>query len=258
MTPFLSKIYFASDFHLGAPGLLSSREREKTIVRWLDQISGDASQLYLVGDVFDFWFDYKKVVPRGYTRLLGKLAELRDKGIEIIFFTGNHDLWMKDYFSVELDIPILHEPITQTLGGKLFYIGHGDGLGPGDHGYKRLKKLFRNPLAQFAFRWIHPDIGIGLADFFSKKSRQAQAPVQQFLGTDREWLISFVEKEYTQTPADYFIFGHRHLPIDYTLSNGRSRYVNLGDWLSFQSYAEFDGIELKLKFYEKDDVAIRI
>lgn len=254
----LGKVYFASDFHLGAPGLLSSREREKTIVRWLNDISKDADQLFLVGDVFDFWFDYRRVVPRGYTRLLGKLAELRDGGVEIFFFTGNHDLWMKDYFLEELNIPILHEPVTRTIGNMNFYIGHGDGLGPGDHGYKRLKKLFRNPLAQFAFRWIHPDVGIGLADYFSRKSRKAQAPVQNFLGVDREWLIAFAEEECRQRPADYFIFGHRHLPIDYTLSNQRSRYVNLGDWLSFQSYAEFDGTDLKLRFYEREDVAIYI
>ena len=250
------KIYFASDFHLGVSGKLSSKKRESLLVQWMDEISLDASHLFLVGDVFDFWFDYKYVVPKGHIRLLGKIAELKDKGIDIRFFTGNHDMWMKSYFKDELDIPIYHEPIIEELFGQIFFIGHGDGLGPGDHGYKTLKHVFRNPLAQFLFKWLHPDIGMALAHFFSNKSRYSQNLVQQYLGDKEEWLIQFVEEEYTHTKPDFFIFGHRHLPIDYTLKNGKSRYINLGDWLSFQSFAVFDGQKLELKFYKNENASI--
>ena len=246
------KVYFASDFHLGVPGRVSSKERETLIVQWMDEIALDASHLFLVGDVFDFWFDYKHVVPKGYIRLLGKIAELKDKGVDIRFFTGNHDMWMKSYLIDELNIPIYHEPIIENIYGKIFFIGHGDGLGPGDYGYKKLKHLFRNPLAQFLFKWMHPDIGISLAHFFSNKSRYSQNMVQSYLGHDQEWLIQYVEEEYNHSKPDFFIFGHRHLPIDYTLINGNTRYINLGDWLSFQSFAEFDGQYLELKFYKNE------
>jgi UDP-2,3-diacylglucosamine hydrolase len=248
----LIKAYFTSDFHLGDSSKIVSRQREALIVEWMDKISQDATHLFLVGDVFDFWFDYKKVVPKGYIRILGKIAELKDKGIDVRFFTGNHDLWMKDYLWTELSIPIYQKPILENLGSKKFFIGHGDGLGPGDYGYKRLKKLFKNPLAQWLFRWIHPDIGISLANYFSGKSREAQAPVQKYLGPDKEWLIQYVHKKHPTIQADYYIFGHRHLPIDYNIYGTQSRYVNLGDWLNFQSYAEFDGSSLKLKFYKND------
>ena len=159
---------------------------------------------------------------------------------------------MKDYLWTELGIPIYQKPILENLGSKKFLIGHGDGLGPGDYGYKRLKKLFKNPLAQWLFRWIHPDIGISLANYFSGKSREAQAPVQKYLGPDKEWLIQYVQKKHPTIQADYYIFGHRHLPIDYNIYGTQSRYVNLGDWLNFQSYAEFDGSSLQLKFYKND------
>lgn len=248
----MNAIYFASDFHLGSPGRLDTHQREKLIVQWLDEMKGDMKALYLVGDVFDFWFDYKKVVPRGFIRILGKLAELKDRGVEIYYFTGNHDLWMFDYLKKELDIPIYHEPIEVELQNKKLMIGHGDGLGPGDHGYKRLKKLFSSPVAQTLFRWIHPDLGIGLADYFSSKSREAQDAVQQFLGPDKEWLIQYAEKTLLDKSFDFFVFGHRHLPIDYTLKNGSSRYINLGDWLQFQSYAVLKGGQMQIRFYKND------
>lgn len=248
----MNTIYFASDFHLGSPGRLDSVSREKLIIAWLDEVKSDMKALYLLGDVFDFWFDYKKVVPRGFIRILGKLAELKDRGVEIYYFTGNHDLWMFDYLQKELEIPIYHDPIEITIQNKNLLIGHGDGLGPGDHGYKRLKKLFSNPMAQKLFRWIHPDVGIGLANYFSSKSRESQDAVQDFLGADKEWLIQYSEKKVKQKEYDYLIFGHRHLPIDYTLSNGKSRYINLGDWLQFQSYATLIDGELKLRFYKNE------
>jgi UDP-2,3-diacylglucosamine hydrolase len=248
----LDTIYFASDFHLGSPGVLDTHLREKRIVQWLDEAKSDMQALYLVGDVFDFWFDYKKVIPRGFIRILGKLAELKDSGTDIFFFTGNHDLWMIDYLQKELDIPIYHNPIEITLQNKKCMIGHGDGLGPGDHGYKRLKKLFSNPVAQSMFRWIHPDMGIGLADYFSSKSRESQDALQEFLGPEKEWLIQYAERKLSEKPTDYFIFGHRHLPIDYTLTNGISRYINLGDWLSFQSYAKMKDGKISMHFYKNE------
>ncbi len=248
----MDTIYFTSDFHLGSPGVLNSHLREKRIVQWLEESKQDMKALYLVGDIFDFWFDYKKVVPRGFIRILGKLAELKDQGIDIYYFTGNHDLWMFDYLQKELDIPIYHEPIEIELQGKKCLIGHGDGLGPGDHNYKRLKKVFSSPIAQTLFRWLHPDIGIGLADFFSSKSREAQNAVQEYLGPEKEWLIQYAEKKQIEKNLDYYIFGHRHLPIDFILKNGSSRYINLGDWLSFQSYATMKEGSIALHFYKND------
>lgn len=252
----MSAVYFASDFHLGTPAKLDSLSREKLLVNWLDSCKADMAALYLVGDVFDFWFDYKKVVPRGFIRILGKLAELKDSGIPIYYFTGNHDLWMFDYLQKELDIPIYHEPIEVLIQGKKILIGHGDGLGPGDHGYKMIKKVFANKAAQYLFRWIHPDLGIAMANFFSSKSREAQDAVQEFLGPDKEWLIQYAESQVLTKDYDYLIFGHRHLPIDYKLKNGKSHYINLGDWLNFQSYAVIKEGELSLKFYMNPNASI--
>lgn len=222
------------------------------IIEWLDNISGDVAELYLVGDVFDFWFDYKTVIPRGFTPILSRLFELRKNNIPVYFFTGNHDLWMFDYFTKELDIPIYKNPIIKEIQGKKIYIGHGDGLGPGDHGYKLIKKLFTNPIAQKMFRWLHPDVGIGLANYFSSKSREAQDAVQEFLGPEKEWLIQFAEHQLHIDPCDYYIFGHRHLPIDYLLSNQHSRYINLGDWITFRSYAKMQEGNVHLHFYQND------
>ena len=246
------KIYFASDFHLGTDARLSSSERERQIVRWLDSIKEDAEAIYLVGDVFDFWFEYSTVVPKGYVRLLGKLAELRDAGIPIYFFIGNHDMWMFKYFEEELDIPIYRKPIVRELKGKTFFIGHGDGLGPGDYGYKFLKKVFANPICQWLFARLHPNFGIGLASFWSNKSRDANPAEENFLGDDGEWLLIYANEQLDKQPADFYVFGHRHLPIDHTLKNGSSRYINLGEWMHYNSYAVFDGEQLEIKFFEND------
>lgn len=248
----MGKIYFASDFHLGSPNAATSAEREARIIRWLEAIEEDAEALYLVGDVFDFWFEYKTVVPKGFVRLLGKLAQLRDGGLPIYFFTGNHDMWMFRYLSDELDIPIYREPIVREYGGKRFFIGHGDGLGPGDHGYKFLKKIFANPLCQWLFRWIHPDIGMRLAGFFSKKSRQAQKEPERFLGEEEEWLYLFARETLKEQPIDYFVFGHRHLPLDLAIDGGESRYINLGEWFHSNSYAVFDGKDMQLCYFERE------
>lgn len=244
------KIYFASDFHLGIDAKYTSREREQQIIRWLEMIKVDAEAIYLVGDVFDFWFEYGTVVPKGYVRLLGKLAELRDAGIPIYFFIGNHDMWMFRYFEEELDIPIYRKPIVETLKGKTFFIGHGDGLGPGDQGYKFIKKVFANKFCQWCFRCLHPDIGIWLANFWSNKSRAANTDEEIYQGEEKEWLLVYANKKVEEVSADYFIFGHRHLPLDLRLKNGTSRYINLGEWMNYNSYGVFDGNNLEIHFFE--------
>ena len=243
------KIYFLSDFHLGAPDHASSLVREKRIVKFLDEIKNDAEQIFILGDLFDFWYEYKRVVPKGFVRILGKLAELTDAGIEILFFVGNHDMWMKGYFEKELNIKVYHRPEEFDLKGKKFFIGHGDGLGPGDHRYKFLKKIFRNKFSKWLFGILHPGFGIGLADYFSSKSRKATGKTnEQFLGEDKEWLIIFSREMMKTNQYDYFIFGHRHLPIDFKLSDA-THYINLGDWIKYNSYVVFDGENVQLKFY---------
>jgi len=246
----VKKIYFASDFHLGTPTYQASQVREARIVRWLEHIRADAEAIYLVGDVFDFWFEYKTVIPKGYVRLFGKLAELRDAGISIFFFTGNHDMWMFRYFEEEFDIPIYRAPIQCTLGGKRFFIGHGDGLGPGDRGYKFIKKVFSNRLCQWLFARLHPNFGIGLAQFWSNRSRdENDKSPDKFTTPEREWLYQYANRKLETEHYDFFIFGHRHIPLDLVLKNGTSRYVNLGEWMTYNSYAVFDGEKLELKYF---------
>ena len=243
------KIYFLSDFHLGAPNHEQSLVREKKIIQFLDEIKSTAATIFIVGDLFDFWYEYQKVVPKGYVRILGKLAELTDAGIPIHFFVGNHDMWMKDYFQTELNIPVYFEPKEFNFNNKKFLIGHGDGLGPGDHGYKMLKKIFRNPVCQWLFGILPPNIGMGLANFMSLRSRaQTGATEEAFLGEDKEWLIIHCKELLQKKFFDFFVFGHRHLPIDHRLTT-ESRYINLGDWIRYFTYAEFDGEELQLKKY---------
>jgi UDP-2,3-diacylglucosamine hydrolase len=257
-SPTDKKIYFLSDFHLGAPDAASSLQREKQVVRFLDEIKKDAEEIFLVGDMFDFWYEYRKVVPKGYTRLLGKLAELSDAGIPMHFFVGNHDMWMKDYFLKELNIPIYFEPKEFERNGKKFLIGHGDGLGPGDKGYKFLKKIFRNPFCQWLFGILPPYFGMGLADYFSRRSRaQTGVSEETFLGENKEWLIIYSKEILKEKKVDFFVFGHRHLAIDHRLP-GSSRYINLGDWIHYYTYAVFDGNNLQLKsFLNRDEKIIR-
>ena len=245
------KIYFLSDFHLGAPNAEASLLREKKIIHFLDEIKKDASTIFIVGDLFDFWYEYKKVVPKGYVRILGKLAEITDAGIPIHFFVGNHDMWMRDYFQKELNIPVYFEPVPFEFNGKRFLIGHGDGLGPGDKGYKFIKKIFRNKACKWLFGVLPPAIGMGIAHYFSRKSRaQTGQTDENFLGADKEWLIIYSKEILKTTYYDYLVFGHRHLPIDFKI-NDKSRYINLGDWIKYFSYAVFDGQQLELKRYDK-------
>lgn len=245
------KIYFISDFHLGVPDHERSLQREKKIVRWLNQIKPDAAIIYLMGDVFDYWFEYKHAVPKGYVRLLGKLAELSDSGIEIHYFTGNHDMWVFDYLPTEIGLTLHREPIFKEYNQQKFYLGHGDGLGPGDHGYKFIKKLFANRIAQWLFARFHPNFGISLMRYFSKKSRIATGDDDaNFLGEDKEWLIIHSKEVLQKEHFDYFIFGHRHLPLDIAIG-ANSRYINLGEWINHFMFAEFDGITVTLKKFEE-------
>lgn len=246
------KVYFASDFHLGINAKHSSAARERQIVRWLEQISTDAAAIFLVGDLFEFWFEYQTVVPKGYIRFLGKLAALKDQGIPIFVFTGNHDMWLFNYFPEELGIPVLRKPLEIQIQNHAFFIGHGDGLGPGDYGYKVLKKVFANRVCQWLFARIHPNFGIGMAWFWSQRSRAAQPHNEEFLGPEKEWLIQYAHRKSQEMKVDYFVFGHRHLPIDYQLAKQTTRYINLGEWMHYYTYAAFDGNEMQLKAFEQD------
>ncbi len=243
------KIYFASDNHLGAPTKEASLPREKKFVAWLDTIKQDAAAIFLVGDLFDFWFEYKTVVPKGFTRTLGKLAEISDSGIPIHFFVGNHDLWMNGYFEDELNIPVYNTPKEFTFNNKTFFIGHGDGLGPYDKGYKRMKKVFTNPVFKWLFKWVHPDIGVGIAQYLSVKNKLISGDDDaKFLGEENEWLVKYAKRKLDNKHRDYFVFGHRHLPMEINLGN-HSQYINLGDWIQYFTYGVFDGKKLELKTY---------
>lgn len=241
------KIYFASDLHLGVPDYKSSLKREKHFVRWLEMARQDAAEIFIVGDLFDFWFEYKEAVPKGYVRVLGKIAEITDGGIPVRMFTGNHDMWIFDYLPKETGVELYRNPATFKYNGKKFFVGHGDGLGPGDNGYKLIKKIFSNSFLQWAFARLHPNFGIWLANFFSRSSRVKTGKSDaQYLGDDKEWLAIFSREILQKEYYDYFIFGHRHLPIDLALEKG-SRYINLGDWIQYFTYGVYDGEKLALK-----------
>ena|SRR6218665_1226734 len=244
------KIYFASDQHFGVPNLEQSRIREEKFIRWLDEIKKDAQVLFLMGDLFDFWHEWKYVVPKGYIRVLGKIAELKDSGIEIYFFVGNHDLWMKNYFEVELGIPVYFEKRYYEINDKKFLLAHGDGLGPGDKGYKRMKKVFTNPLAQWAFRWLHPDIAMRIANYMSQKNKMISGDEdKEFLGEDKEFLIQYSKEKLKTEDIDYFVFGHRHLPLIFDLEKG-AKYINLGDWIVYFTYGVYDGESFAVNRFE--------
>lgn len=244
------KIYFASDFHLGVPDFQSSLEREKKIVRWLDEARKDAEEIFLVGDIFDFWFEYKRAVPRGFTRLLGKISEITDSGIPVHVFTGNHDMWIFDYLPKECGVILHREPIERSFGGKKWLIGHGDGLGPGDQGYKFLKKIFASKVCQWLFARLHPNFGIWLANLSSGYSRSTTGDKDRiFLGEENEWLIVYCKEVLQTKHYDFFVFGHRHLPLDLMVGE-KSRYINLGEWLHHQTYAVYDGHEMQLKKFD--------
>jgi len=242
-------IYFASDFHLGAPNHQESLKREKKIVEWMDTIKPTAQELFLLGDIFDFWFEYKRAVPKGFTRFLGKIAEFTDNGIPVHFFLGNHDMWIFEYLPAETGVTI-HEHYYETQwGGKNFFLAHGDGLGSGDWSYKILKSIFRSRFSQWLFGRMHPNLGIWIAHKWSHSSRIANGDPAKFRGEDKEILVQYSRSILQKKHYDFLIYGHRHTPIDYPL-NEKARYINLGDWIKHSSYAYFDGEELYLKNFE--------
>jgi UDP-2,3-diacylglucosamine hydrolase len=244
------KIYFASDFHLGVPDHATSVLREKRIVQWLDTIKGDAHSVFLLGDIFDFWFEYKQAIPRGFLRVQGKLAELRDAGLPIYFFTGNHDMWMFDYFPQELGIPVYRGLLTLKTAHQTLLIGHGDGLGPGDTTYKILKKFFNSSVCQWLFARLHPNFGMALARFWSRKSRiNNMKREEQFHGEEKEFLLTYCKQLEKTHHHDFYIFGHRHLPLDLKVAEN-SRYVNTGEWVHFNTYAVYDGNQIELKTFK--------
>lgn len=244
-----NKLYFASDFHLGTGTYADSREREGRLVRWLDTIKADAAEVFLMGDVFDFWFEYKTVVPKGYVRFLGKLAELSDAGIKLWLFRGNHDMWMFDYFEQELGATIISNELEIERSGKKFYLHHGDGLGPGDKFYKFLKSFFRSKLCQWLFARIHPNLGVGVANYWSGRSRKVNLSKENNKPGEQEWLVTFSNQLLQTHFYDYLIFGHRHRPLDIKL-NDQSRYINLGEWVNACSYAVFDGETVQLLHFK--------
>ena len=242
------KIYFSSDNHLGLPGKVKSSKREKIFIKWLDTIKNDAQVIFLLGDLFDFWFEFKKVVPKGYTRLFGKLAELTDAGVKIYFFVGNHDAWMRNYFKKELGIDVFFEPKKFKINSKKFFIGHGDGLGPGDYGYKFLKLIFRNSFFKFLFSCIHPDISIRIGEYLSRKNSVISGKEIKFESNEKELLFNYCKKILKSDHYNYFVFGHRHLPLKINLGNN-SQYYNCGDWFNHYSYLDFTNSELTLKYF---------
>ncbi|MCK4664945.1 MAG: UDP-2,3-diacylglucosamine diphosphatase [Bacteroidales bacterium] len=248
-------IYFASDAHLGLPNYQKSLFREKLLVKWLDEIKNDAKEIYLLGDMFDFWYEYKQVVPRGFTRFLGKIAEIVDSGIPVHLFTGNHDIWIFDYLPTETGVILHRKPIVKTLNGKKFYLAHGDGLGPYDKGYKLLKKIFTNPVLQWLFSRLHPNFAIGLGHLWSNNSRFAKGlKAEKYKGDDKEWLYLYAKSLLKKEHFDYFVFGHRHILVERQIGS-KSRFINLGDWITNFSYGVFDGENFELKKYTKNSMS---
>jgi UDP-2,3-diacylglucosamine hydrolase len=240
------KIYFASDFHLGLPTGSPPLEREKKVVAWLNTVAADAKEIYLLGDVFDFWWEYKLVVPRGFTRFLGTIAEITDSGIPVHFFTGNHDMWVGDYLSRECGVTIHTSPYTTILNGKKFHLAHGEGLGTRDKGYEILLAIFRNKPLRAMYSALHPSIGVGFGQRWSLSSRLGKGIKIEFLGEEKEDLIRYAKSVLGNNKIDYFIFGHRHLAMTYELKE-EAEIVFLGDWIKNGSYAEWDGNSLIFK-----------
>lgn len=251
-----TKYYFASDFHLGAPTYQSSREREGKIVAWLNFIKADAKAIFLMGDVFDFWFEYSTVIPKGFIRLQGKLAQLTDAGIELYFFKGNHDMWVFDYFKKELGATIISDEMILESGGKRIFLHHGDGLGKGDEGYKLLKNFFRSNFCQWLFARLHPNLGIGIANYWSTKSRLANSKKEglHHINSEKTWINSYYpELKAKFGKFDYMIMGHRHFPISIALPDGAT-YYNLGEWVNYSTYAVFDGSNMELLDFKTDEI----
>jgi UDP-2,3-diacylglucosamine hydrolase len=247
------KVYFISDVHLGSCAFDDDREREQKLVRWLTTIQDTASDVYLLGDIFDFWYEYKYVIPKGYVRLLGKLAELSDKGIKLHFFIGNHDIWVRDYFEKELGMKVYLHDTVQEINGKRFYLAHGHRTGYRPALLKLMHYVFHASWVRRIYNIIHPTINYWFGLGWSKNNRlyKHKQEEAEYLGEDKEFLVQFA-KEYSKThpEIDYFVFGHRHVMLDLMFSK-TARIVYLGDWISHFSYAVFDEDGLRLEMYEE-------
>ncbi|MFN8257605.1 MAG: UDP-2,3-diacylglucosamine diphosphatase [Bacteroidales bacterium] len=242
------KVYFVSDAHLGLPDYQKSLEREKKLVRWLDFVKTDAEEIYFLGDIFDFWHEWKRAAPQGFTRFLGRLAEVADSGIPLHFFTGNHDIWIYNYLPREIGMKLYREPVKKEIRGKKFYLAHGDGLGPNDVGYKLLKKIFTNKFLQWCFKRLHPDFSLWLGHRWSLSRRMTERK-PWFKGVDNEWLCLHSKEILKKEHFDFFVYGHRHVPINIELAPD-IRYINLGDWLISFTYGVFDGENFEVKKFE--------
>ncbi|MDU1903667.1 MAG: UDP-2,3-diacylglucosamine diphosphatase [Dysgonomonas sp.] len=266
------KVYFLSDVHLGSPSHDKEKEDmsdsltlptnkkkvsnynpnhdiERKLCRWFDIVKSDAKTIFLLGDIFDFWFEYKYVVPRGFTRVLGKIGELTDSGVEIHFFIGNHDLWLSDYLQKETGMIIHKEPLVQDIYGKKFFMAHGDGLGDNSRSFKIIRSIFHNKWCQKAFATLHPRWALSIAHRWSQHSRQT-GEIVGYLGEDKEHLVLFAKQQLKETPnINFFIFGHRHIMLDLMLSQS-ARIIILGDWITFFSYGVFDGENFVLETFE--------
>lgn len=247
------KVYFLADAHLGIKTKVHSEiEREKILVNWLDKVKSDAHAIFLMGDIFDFWFEYKRAIPKGFTRFLGKICELTDNGLPVYYFTGNHDMWTFGYFEKEMGLKVFNQPMIIEINRKKFYIAHGDGLGSYDRSYNFLKKIFRNRFFQFLFRIIHPDCGIKIAQLWSSGSRNSHKYPKNVI-PENEWLVKYAQTVLKTTDVNYFVFGHRHIAFQYELGEN-CVFTNLGDWVKNFSYAVFDGEKFELKFFLKDHI----
>lgn len=243
-----SKVYFASDFHLGLPGVISPMERERRIVAWLESIVGSAREVYLLGDIFDFWYEYCRAIPKGFTRFLGAVARLCDAGVKVHFFTGNHDVWMFDYFSQELGVEVHRKGEVVELDGVRFFLCHGDGLGPGGYGYRLMKWAFHNRVLQRLFAMIHPSISIWLGTQWSRSSRKSKSHTHEFRG-EKEPVVQFAQQERLSLGVDYFVMGHLHMPLLHRLEGGGALLL-LGDWILDSTFGEWDGQVLSLHRFD--------
>ena len=240
------KIYFASDFHLGLKAGSDAGERERRVVKWLEAAATDATAIYLLGDIFDFWWEYRLVVPKGFTRFLGTISAITDSGIEVHYLTGNHDMWMGNYLSEECGVSVHHGILRRQFDGRSFLLAHGEGLGTRERGYGFLLFLFRNRVMRKIYSALHPRIGVGIGNYWSTKSRLGRGEHTPFMGEEKEDLLRFArETAGSDDPADYYIFGHRHLPMKHELQNGGT-VVIMGDWIAGDSWVVWDGDRLNL------------
>lgn len=242
-------IYFISDVHLGAKALTNNRERELLLAQWLDEIKPNVAELYLMGDIFDFWYEYKKVAPRGFTRILGRIADITDSGIPVHLFAGNHDLWLKEYLTEEIGVTIHHEQMVKEIRGKKFFLAHGDGLDATDKGYLFLKKIFTNKFMKWMFSRIHPNFAFYLAHKWSSHSRLSKSDYQDNFIVNQDGMYKFAADFLKTNPIDYFVMGHRHRMVNEKME-GNANFILLGDWIGSFSYGIFDGEKFELKKYK--------